>query len=77
MRSSGSVAGRGVYTGCLTAPSCASLSPHKRVRRITMVMRCNALPSARDHSRLMSAVAQARDLPQAQPALEEAHGRIM
>src|SRR5215467_3483982 len=35
------------------------------------------VPSARDHSRLMSAVAQARDLPQAQPALEEAHGRIM
>src|ERR1700746_527595 len=35
------------------------------------------VPSARDHRRLMAAVAQARDLPQAQLAFEEAHGLIM
>src|SRR5215469_4784165 len=35
------------------------------------------VPSARDHRRLMAAVAQARDLPQTQSALEEAHGLIV
>src|SRR5262249_61768215 len=32
---------------------------------------------ARDHVRLVAAVAQARDLAQAQPALEEAHGFVV
>src|SRR6516165_1302835 len=35
------------------------------------------VPSAGDHRRLMAAVAQARDLPQAQLAFEEAHGLIV
>src|SRR5216684_3612860 len=35
------------------------------------------VPSTGDHVGLMAAVAQARDLPQAQPTLEEAHGLIM
>jgi hypothetical protein len=35
------------------------------------------VPSARDHVGLMAAVAQARDLPQAQPTLEKAHGLIV
>ena len=35
------------------------------------------VPSARDHVRLMAAVAQARDLPQAQLAFEEAHGLVV
>src|SRR5215472_5219607 len=35
------------------------------------------VPSARDHVGLMAAVTQARDLPQTQPAFEEAHGLIM
>src|SRR5262249_41426860 len=35
------------------------------------------VPSARDHVRLMAAVAQARDLSQAQPALEKAHRLIV
>src|SRR5262249_21235189 len=35
------------------------------------------VPSAGDHVRLMAAVAQARDLSQAQPALEEAHRLVV
>src|SRR5262245_17302077 len=35
------------------------------------------VPSAGDHVGLMAALAQARDLPQPQPALEEAHGPIV
>ena len=35
------------------------------------------VPSAGDHCRLMAVVAQARDLPQAQLAFEEAHGLVV
>src|SRR5262252_5730279 len=35
------------------------------------------VPPAGDHCRLMAVVAQARDLPQAQPALDKTHGLIV
>src|ERR1700730_15301388 len=35
------------------------------------------VPPTRDHLRLMAVVAQARDLPQAQLAFEEAHGLVV
>ena len=52
---------------------------HNRTLSINAVRNLDVaqVPSARDHVRLMAALAQPRNLPQAQPALEEAHCLIV
>ena len=51
MRSSGERRRARRVHRCLTAPSYASLSPHKSVRRIKPLMRCSALAVGGHHDR--------------------------